>query len=339
MEMIIVKESKTRISLYDNLRFLLILLVVVGHFAEISSSNSNIFGSIFILIYSFHMPLFLFLSGLFHKNENIMQKVLMYIFIGFLLKIVLFLESLILYNNSSFSLLSDTGIPWYMFVLSIYILISFLTRKIDKKFILLFSIMLACFSGYDSSIGDYLYLSRAIVFYPFFVLGQMVNRETLLNITRNKGLKITSFIILFVWLLACIFLLKNVYVLRPLFTGRNPFSINEIFIKWGFLYRILCYIITFFIGFSIICIVTDKKLPIITSFGKRTLQVYFWHFPILILLTKYIVPILYLTRIGKLIWLLCGVILTFIFSLKLFKFPIIQINMVCKYIKNNDELT
>lgn len=331
------KESKTRINLYDNLRFLLILLVVVGHFSEVWSSNSNIFGSIFIFIYSFHMPLFLFLSGLFHKNENILKKSLMYIFIGFLLKIVLFLESLILYNNQSFSILSDSDVPWYMFVLAIYIVISFLLRKIDKKFILLFSIMLACFAGYDSSVGDYLYLSRTIVFYPFFVLGGMINKETLLSVTRGKNIRIISYIILFIWLLVCIFLLENVYVLRPLFTGRNPFSINEIFMKWGFIYRILCYVITFIVGLSVICIVTDKQLPIITLFGNRTLQVYFWHLPILIILTKYIAPILSITKVGKLIWLLFAVILTFILSLKLFKFPIYQINRVCKYIETDKE--
>lgn len=327
-------NSKSRINLYDNLRFLLILLVVVGHFAEVGCSNSNFFRSIFICIYAFHMPMFLFISGLFHKNENILKKALFYVSIGFLLKIVLFLQSLFLHNEASFSVFSDSQIPWYMFVLAIYIVISFLIRKVDKKFILVFSIILACFAGYDSAIGDFLYLSRAIVFYPFFVLGEMINKENLLKVTRKKGLRIASFITLIIWILICIILLERVYVLRPLFTGRNPFNINEIFIKWGFIYRILCYIISFIIGFSIICVVTDRKLPGITLFGSRTLQVYFWHLPILTFLSIYYINSnLSITYIGKLVWLLSSIFLTFVLSQKQFKFPISQIGNMCKYNK------
>ncbi len=69
---------KDRIMLWDNLKFILITLVVVGHFSERFASTSDICKSIFLFIYAFHMPLFLFISGMFHKDTDIPKKILFY---------------------------------------------------------------------------------------------------------------------------------------------------------------------------------------------------------------------------------------------------------------------
>ncbi|MBS7565356.1 acyltransferase family protein [Mucilaginibacter sp. Bleaf8] len=62
--------SKTRDYLFDNIKFFLITLVVFGHFIE-SYITQNIYQKvIFICIYSFHIPLFVFLSGYFSKSAN-----------------------------------------------------------------------------------------------------------------------------------------------------------------------------------------------------------------------------------------------------------------------------
>lgn len=69
------KYVKTRIALWDNLKFVLILLVVIGHFSKFFQNDSSIYRSVFLFIYAFHMPLFLFISGLFHKDEKIGENV------------------------------------------------------------------------------------------------------------------------------------------------------------------------------------------------------------------------------------------------------------------------
>ena len=60
------KEKSERLCGFDNLKFVLIFLVVLGHFLEISEAFE---GSELLLrtIYSFHMPAFLFLTGYFAK--------------------------------------------------------------------------------------------------------------------------------------------------------------------------------------------------------------------------------------------------------------------------------
>ena len=56
----------------DNVKAFLILSVVIGHFADQIIKGSNLSKSIFLFIYSFHMPLFIFLNG--YLGKNIIQS-------------------------------------------------------------------------------------------------------------------------------------------------------------------------------------------------------------------------------------------------------------------------
>lgn len=57
---------KARDAYFDNLKFILILLVVVGHLIEPFNGEAAM-GAIYQFIYSFHMPLFIFAAGYFAK--------------------------------------------------------------------------------------------------------------------------------------------------------------------------------------------------------------------------------------------------------------------------------
>lgn len=70
------KMSKERLQYIDKLKGFAILLVVMGHLTDKSMVNEgNILNAI---IYSVHMPLFMFLSGLFAFNRITTFKNLFY---------------------------------------------------------------------------------------------------------------------------------------------------------------------------------------------------------------------------------------------------------------------
>ena len=333
-----IRDRSGRIFLFDNMKFFLILTVVVGHFADAAVNNSHLFKSIFIFIYAFHMPMFLFCSGLFHSNKDVFIKAFRYISVGFASKIFSALVQTVCGDKVSFELLKDTGLPWYMFVLAFYIVITYGLRNVDKKYLLIFSVLLALFVGYDKSIGDYLYLSRAVVFYPFYLCGQLVSKRDVLMLGRSKTLKIAAAAIIAVWFIVCFAGTDAVTVLRPLFTGRNPFAVNELFVRWGFLYRALCYIITLLVSVSIFCLMPRGRLPVITDLGSRTLQVYLWHWPFILLLVEIgLEDFLTANAIGKIVWLVLGVALTFILSLKPFEFPTKQIFKYCRLVSEAEK--
>lgn len=323
-------KTVKRIALFDNLKFVLILLVVVCHFIDLRVDNSDIYKSIFLFVYAFHMPLFIFISGLFFNDNKLKEKVIFFIVIGFLCKFVLFFSKLFFLDIVNFSLFIENNVPWFMFALAIYFALGKLLEKYNKKYILLFSIILACLIGYDNSVGDFLSLSRIIVFYPFFILGQMVNRKKLIELNSNTKIKVVSLLIVIAWALICMFCLKYVYDLRTLFTGRNPFSVDPLFLKWGCIYRLLCYAITICVSSAIIFVFPKRPL-FFTKLGAKTLQVYFWHFAVIYLFVGLgLDKIVLIGPVGKLLWLLFGVVVTLILCLKPFGVLLNKTEEICK---------
>ena len=144
--------------------------------------------------------------------------------------------------------------------------------------------------------------------------------------------------VLLVWGVLCLFARTEVYLLRPLFTARNPFSCNELFQRWGCLWRLLCYAISFVTGFALLCVVPARPLPVVTAYGQRTLQVYFWHVLILALLGHFgCLTFLASSRWGKLLWLFLAVILSYPTGTRWFSFPTEQLLRYAQTTKWKDQ--
>ena len=125
------------------------------------------------------------------------------------------------------------------------------------------------------------------------------------------------------------FHLDSVYIYRHLFTGRNPF--NDKVVDYCVLARLLCYSVSSLMCFSLVILCPDRKIPLVTVFGGRTLNVYFWHNIILgILIAHFGLTTLYSLGVwGKLLYMFIAVLLTFILSLKIFDFPLLFIRKMC----------
>ena len=309
--------SSKRIPFYDNYRFFLITAVVVGHFLD-AYRQSGIFKSLFVFIYIFHMPAFIFTAGMFHQNKNVRKRVIFFFVVGYLLKILITLTLVISgAEETSFSMLSDSNIPWYMFALSAYTILSYLTRDLDKRVLLVLSVLLGCFAGYDPKVGDYLYLSRIAVFYPFYIAGEIACRETIRELRSKKSVRVLSLVFLCSILLICLGFSEFVYSFRPLLTGRYPFKVSDAFLRWGCLYRLGCYCLSMLLSFSLLMLTPAQRIFFLTAAGSRTLHVYFWHYPILGVLRIAGLPNLLCASIpGKALWVLLAFLLTILLSLK-----------------------
>lgn len=275
-----------RLSYFDNLKCILIALVVVGHAIDICATGGHRMArAAFIFIYAFHMPLFIFISGLFVKKASLdagktVQRVVFFCILGFAAKLILQIVPVLYMHPFKLSLLSDGGLPWYMFAMAAFYSLAFLFRNIDSRIVMIASIILGCFVGYDSSIGDFLYLSRIIVFFPFFWAGVMLEPETLESLSKKKSFRIVGAIVLMGFASACILHTAGMYDYRPLFTGRNSFSVVAIE-NCSFLNRLIAYVISAVTCFGVMAIVPHMKLPVITETGARSLSIYLFHYVIL----------------------------------------------------------
>lgn len=80
-------KVKERSPLFDNIKIVLILLVVFGHALE-EISLENEYGIIRACIYSFHMPVFIFISGYFSRGGQAKAKKLLLI-VGYLISYII----------------------------------------------------------------------------------------------------------------------------------------------------------------------------------------------------------------------------------------------------------
>lgn len=324
---------KKRIAWWDNVRFILIILVVMGHFADNFTEKFDTYKSIFLFIYSFHMPLFIFISGNLHKNRNITEKCLFYVSVGFILKIILSLSYQAIGDQPFFSLLSDFYLPWYLFAMTGFVLLTYLLREQNKYYILIISILIACFTGFDSTIGDTLYLSRIVIFFPFYWVGSMINIEKLLHLKKRLWKKNIALAVIILWIFLCFTYIDDLYVLRHLFTGRNYF--NDIIFEYGPLMRLLCYGISTLISVAVILIIPSHHIDGFSSMGERSLHVYFWHWPVFLILNYHlnINVIIYSGVLGEVTYLLLSIVLSIILSQKFVSYPLEWIRKLC-YEKN-----
>ncbi|MBQ6830302.1 MAG: acyltransferase family protein [Clostridia bacterium] len=303
-----------RVALWDNVRFFLITTVVVGHFADEFTAQSDVCKSLFLFIYAFHMPLFIWISGHLHKNTRIREKCLFYISAGFLLKILLTVFRWIIGYSLSFSLLADGSLPWFFFALAAYTLIAYALRDKNKWFILILSVLIACFCGFDTTVSDWLYLSRVVIFFPFYWLGTMIDSELVLRAKRKKWVIVCSVAVMLIWAAVCAFSLNDVYVLRHLFTGRNPFSDNVR--AFGPFARLLAYAVSGLTSFALVMITPARNVKWLTKMGSRSIDVYVWHWPVFLIAYGFfhINDLFSLGMLGKASYFLVAVFLSILLS-------------------------
>ncbi len=271
-------EVKTRIQKWDILKFILIFFVVFGHICEQYSGMSGVL----FFIYSFHMPLFVFISGLFSKktiNEKRYDKIFTYFVLYILIKIILFFSRVINKDVFYFRLFEENGVPWYAFAVFVFCLITILVKNTAPIYVLAFSVILACFAGYDSTLSNFLVVSRIIVFYPFFYAGYVLEPDFVAKKLSSKPVKIVSAVIIIGFIVFLNLKLGNISFLRPLLSGKNPYSTLERYADLGGLWRLGYYAFAFVISAAIIALIPDRLgKGTIAKLGGRSVQVYALHY-------------------------------------------------------------
>ena len=174
-------EIKQREAFYCNMKLLLIFMVVYGHLLEGIMDNVEPLEQIYRIIYSVHMPLFLFLSGMFLKNRagcvRQMRQVLLYyavcqtavVTVGRLLGQQMNLGTPVWHLWYLLSLGCMAGVGWCWFTLTKRW--QQLDRGAVKVTILTVSVLMALAVGKCHAVGRWLSLSRIFCFLPFFLTG------------------------------------------------------------------------------------------------------------------------------------------------------------------------
>ena len=177
--------NKERDYFFDNLKAVLIFLVVLGHFL-LPIHGDNPLVVVKRLIYIFHMPLFVFVSGYFakkiYKNGQYNFKKILYLIKAYVLFVIAIQIVYAICGFEDFveiNFFSQSGAPWYLFAMIVWYLTIPLIRRCRPLPVLLVNIVLALAAGYFKHVGDFLCLSRILVFGPFFYIGYYMEQPVL----------------------------------------------------------------------------------------------------------------------------------------------------------------
>lgn len=277
------EQTDNRIARWDYAKLLLIFLVVWGHLLEKHVNTDEMARVAYLVVYTFHMPLFLFISGNFSK-KNINQKrygnIAFYLVVYYLIKILLCLSGWFEEEKFKFSLLSENYIPWYAFALFVYSMVTILLRRGKPAYVLVCSVTLACFAGYDEEVGNLLVLSKLLVFYPFFYLGYCMDGNRVLKALSGKGIKIVSAVLLAAFVVLVYKKIDIAWEFQPLVIGRKCYASafeKEKYVQWGALLRLGYYMSAGLASAMVLSLVPGGNGGILSGFGSRSLQVYVIH--------------------------------------------------------------
>ena len=266
-------NSVKRNEAIDSIKGALIVLVVLGHCLSLGDKDSTMF--LHNLIYSFHMPLFVFLSGYFtKKNERLVTgiKSLFETFISFHILYMLFTRAI---PSSITQVLTPMWIYWYLLSLVFWrLVVNFLPfEKWNKVVVISLSLFFALLVGYVDFVGYPLSLSRTIVFFPFFILGfylQGVDFVKLLHYNEYLSKLTYGGVILFI-----LTIMMHLPDFAKIFAGSFSYSLQNIYIVSPFISRLIFFILAISISILFIRFVPSAK--ILSNVGRNTILIYVYH--------------------------------------------------------------
>ncbi|WP_306365947.1 acyltransferase family protein [Nocardiopsis sp. CC223A] len=182
----------------DNAKFLLVVLVVVGHAIEPMRDIPAV-GALYYWIYFFHMPAFIVISGYlsrsFDGSSNRVEKLVLTVAVPYLIFWTIHQSIYAVERGGpgdSLSLLKPTWTLWFLVALFLWRLSVPVWKRLRAPVLVAFAISLFAAT---TSLSDTLSLGRVVSFLPFFVLGLSLRREHFLWLDR-LWLRLASLVVL-----------------------------------------------------------------------------------------------------------------------------------------------
>lgn len=190
------RSGKQRDAFFDNVKYVAIVLVAVAHAWEPLKGDSRALQALYLVVYAFHMPAFIIISGYFSRSFDARPDRLKRLITGIAVPYVVFETAYPLFkryaDNSpeqEISLLDPWYLTWFLCALFIWRLTTPLWKLV--RWPLPIALGVAMLASVSPDIGDDLDLQRVLQFLPFFVLG-LVLRPEHFALVRRRSARIAS---------------------------------------------------------------------------------------------------------------------------------------------------
>lgn len=273
-----------RIFLWDNLKVVLMLMVVLTH-CIVPYQSERWVGYYWIFIMTFTMPLFTIISGFWYKKRAFGKNVKQLLYPCILFSIINFTVGYKYYQTiyGEIKFLNLGYAMWYLWALFIYYCITpYLLKRVNVKVLIVLSIVLAMIVGVIPFVGGKLQLSRVICFYPFFLIGIFL-REKFSDLCYSEKQHKVGWTVMI--LSVVIYIILQSY--KPGIVFHTGFTTGYSLSLLGGLSRLFTYMICIAMSIAMIVIMPNKELWF-SKYGTRTMNVYLLHMCIVFPLCWYI---------------------------------------------------
>ncbi len=266
--------TKSRNNQFDNVRFFLMFLVLMGHGLELFEGETRYL--IYRVIYTFHMPAFIFITGYFARFD--LRKILRSFLLPYIIMQIAYL--LICGGETIFTLQFTTPywLLWYFLAITFYyLLIPFLDyfNGVSCLIVVLVTVMVSLWVGHLDNIGHYLTLSRFFTYLPFFTTAHYLSQQKIpkIQFSTNMILKILLSFLFGAGIILSVIWIQQVGITPEVLYGSFSYSAGE----YGPIQRLLLLITaSCWIGFLLLWI-PNVRIPLLTFLGHNTFLVFILH--------------------------------------------------------------
>ncbi|HEY0375178.1 MAG TPA: acyltransferase family protein [Amnibacterium sp.] len=172
--------ATTRDPFFDNAKFLLIVLVVLGHNWIPAIDHVPLAKAAYVLVYTFHVPAFALVCGIFSRGfdgrPEQVRKLVTTVLVPYLIFDALYALELawLRHDTKPFDLASPIYVCWFLLALFLWRLTSPLWRAV--RFPIVLALIVSLVAGITIR-DDGFAISRAAQLLPWFVAGQVLGPE------------------------------------------------------------------------------------------------------------------------------------------------------------------
>ncbi|PHV71712.1 hypothetical protein CS063_03895 [Sporanaerobium hydrogeniformans] len=267
-------ETSKRNYFIDNLKVFLIFFVVFGHIIEYYIDEYSFLKVVYLFIYFFHMPLFVFISGYLSKNIDkgrktaIKNLLIPYVIFNVIWYVLVFIATgkfmlLIIYPGWTL---------WYL--ISLFFWRMSLKYLVKIPHIVPISIVCGLLIGLMPRGGVILSLSRTITFMPFFLIGYYTKEEMLLKVSKiEKTLAICGILL---GIRVASFVVKTGLINYEFFYNSHSYLESGLSMQEGFLSRGALYVGATLLSICVLSLIPRRR-TFFTRIGEQTMNIYIFH--------------------------------------------------------------
>lgn len=275
--------SKQRYAYWDNIKGVLITLVVFAH-CLYAFQNSLLINTIVDCIYFFHMPAFVFVSGYFSKSVHSRSvRSLVKLFVAYLLLSAVHLLFAALADRE-LQIANPYYSSWYLLALIAW---RWLTPYFSKiKGVIPLAIVVSFLAGFWPDINNTFALARMISFYPFFLAGYFLTKEKVQRLHQQPCFKRLPLGLGVTLLGGAVGAVTKLF-LHPTEDDFcfNPYGDN---VGVHMLIRAAIFTVAALVTVGLLCLIPNRKIPVLTKAGKNSLAIYLIHRPLTLIMNLFL---------------------------------------------------